>query len=291
MRLQRTVLLLVVGFLFFTPARAQADEPEEPDFAFITGGPYTQGKNVIQWISAFNYQRVRGGSPRLFSDGWNRTLRTEWGFTNRWEGDFIFGHSEAVDRTAQGRSGQRGWNDIIAGIRYRLLNEKDHPLTLSLGPQFVAPTSSGDKWTYALDVTAAKDWRGPVFVYSSLNYRLTPNVERGDSGLTEATLQGATWATALALRVFEQESTGGAEQDIHAFLELGGEVEQEFEEDILLSRKRTRQALLLAPGIRWGLFTRRKDFIEFGVSVPLGLNRRAPDWGVIFQLQIEVPMK
>lgn len=268
----------------------QPAPPEEPDFAFIAGGPYTQGKNVAQFIAAFNYGRFKGPTKRFFSDSWTRTLRTEWGFTSKWEGDFIFGHNEGVTRSSTGRFGERGWDDTVAGIRYRLLNEEDHPFTLAIGPQVIAPTSASSDWTYAVDISSAKDWGGPVFVYNSLNYRVTPGVERLAGGNASSTFHGLNWASALGLRLLEQERPDGSAQDVHLFLELGGEVEQEFESPLVSSNKDNRHAVLFAPGIRYGFMTPRKNLFELGVSFPLGLNRHAADWGIILQLQIEVPV-
>ncbi|MGI8784302.1 MAG: hypothetical protein ACR2L2_11715 [Acidobacteriota bacterium] len=268
----------------------QPTSPEEPDFAFITGGPFTQGKKVPQFISAFNYGRFKGPSKRFFSDNWSRTLRIEWGFTDKLEGDFIFGNYESVTRSSAGRFGERGWDDTVAGIRYRLLNEEDHPFTLTLGPQVIAPTSAGSDWTYAVDIASAKDWGGPVFIFTSLNYRVTPGVERLTSSSAESTFHGLNWASALGLRLLEQKRANGSLQDIHGFLELGGEVEQEFESPLLSSKKDSRHAVLFAPGIRWGFMTPRKNLFELGISFPLGLNRHAADWGIIAQLQIEIPV-
>ena len=68
------------------------DNPEEPDFAFIAGGPYTQMKNSIQFIFPTQWGRRRsnvGGSILQHAE-FGTLLRTEWGLTDRWELDVIF---------------------------------------------------------------------------------------------------------------------------------------------------------------------------------------------------------
>ncbi len=46
------LIVCLVSALFPLAAGAQnGSEPEEPDYAFITGGPYTQQKNSLQLIA------------------------------------------------------------------------------------------------------------------------------------------------------------------------------------------------------------------------------------------------
>ena len=57
------VLLLLVACAG-APAGAQDGEPEEPDFFFLTGGPYTQKKSSPQVIWANQWFRSRSGGVR-----------------------------------------------------------------------------------------------------------------------------------------------------------------------------------------------------------------------------------
>jgi len=79
------------------------------------------------------------------------------------------------------------------------------------------------------------------------------------------------------------------QKNFHLFMEGSGTWEQEIVEGNHTGRKRNFATVLVAPGIRYGYQTAGKYLIEAGVSFPIGLNRETPDWGVIFQLQIETP--
>lgn len=268
-------------------------EAEEPDFAFLTGGPYTQKKKSLQFIypTRFDWRRSAGREERNVAT----LLRVEWGFTDRLELDVI---ANAAGARLSGPQGLLASNftrgDTVVGLRYRLLDEASAPVTLTMGPQFLLPTgrkelgTSAGKVGYGWDVAAAKDWRGPVFVYSSLNFRFTPRAPDPTSGSNRRfNLQSLAWASALVWRTVERPRSGGSKHDIHTFFEVAGERADELEAGAPGSVKSTLHAVVFAPGVRYGFMTVRKKLFEVGVSFPVGLNRAAPDFGMILQFQFE----
>lgn len=291
----RGVISLLV-FLWLAPALAAQEsssptEPEEPDFYFLASGPYTQKKNSPQIIWANRWFRDSSGNQRLHS--YVGAGRLEWGLTRYLEADFEFGALARRERelglTTFSASGS---NDLLVGLRYRLLREHCAPFTLTLGPQVIAPVASrrknlgSGKTSYAWDMTAAKDWGGPVWVVASLNLRLTPNVPLFPDGSgPRVDLSGITWGTALGWRALERPTSKGAHHDIHAVLEVGGAREDDLEG----GQRGRATALLFAPGVRYGFLSRRGSLAEIGVSFPVGLTRAAPDWGILLQLQFEWP--
>lgn len=273
--------------IFLSPLLAWIDdEPEEPDYFFLTGGPYTQKRGSPQIIWANQWAWSGEGPGRLRE--YTGAGRFEIGLTDRWEADFEFG---AVN-LRQGGDGQSGVADFLAGARYRLLDESFAPFALTLGPQVVLPTASVERGLgngepgYALDVAAAKDWGGPVFLAASLNVLWTPNVPSGvgptaqDVDLTDI---GA--AMALAWRALERSTNGGVHHDIHIFLETGWD-QTEAPEDGSATRT---SFWLLSPGFRYGFTSAGGALTEIGVALPVGINRSAPDWGWIIQAQFELP--
>jgi hypothetical protein len=267
----------------------EGEEPEEPDFFFLTGGPYTQKKNSPQII--WGQQWFRTTTLGLVTREVAGAGRFEWGLTDRWEADFEFGFAGA-EQTFNGISifDANGAADLLVGIRYRLLDESFAPFTLTLGPQVIFPAASRLKGLgtgetgYAVDVTAAKDWGGPVFVAVSVNGGFTPSVPANADGTgQEFDLSGVAWAAALGIRALERDTDGGTNHDVHLFLEVSGSREEELEAGLRL-RSTPWQ---LAPGVRYGYMSRNGSLAEIGVSVPVGLNDEAPDWGVIVQFQFE----
>jgi len=271
-------------------AQAPAEEaPEEPDFFFLTGGPYTQKKNSPQiiWANQWFFARSAGSETRDYVGAG----RFEWGLTDRWEADFEFGalslHERTLGLTTFSESGP---DDLLVGVRYRLLQEESAPFTLTLGPQLIAPLASrrrglgSGEVAYAWDVTAAKDWGGPVFLAASVNLSLTPDVPAlPDGSGPELDLSAVNWAAALGWRALERAASGGAHHDIHVLLELGGA-----REDSLEAGQRVRSSdVLFSPGLRYGFLSRAGSLAEIGVAVPVGISGSAPDWGLILQLQYE----
>ncbi|MFB3920800.1 MAG: hypothetical protein ACE145_03715 [Terriglobia bacterium] len=271
------------------------DEPEEPDFAFIAGGPYTQKAKSTQFISASQYGRRRSnlGGSTLEHAEYGTLLRNEWGLTDRWELDIIFAAEGGRDRLGQTvLDSSFALGDSVLGIRYRFLQESRAPFTLTMGPQLIFPTgsilsgTSHDRVGLAWDVAAAKDWGGPIFLYTSLNYAFFPSVRLPrPAPQTPGNLHDLFWGTALGLRPLEKDH-GSSHHDLHAFLELGVGMEQDLTADPAV-RLVTDVHTLLAPGIRYGLLKSNNDLYEIGVSFPVGLDHGTPRYGIILQIQFE----
>jgi len=289
------LLIIVASVLSPGPALVAADgEPEEPDFAFIAGGPYTQRKSSIQVIlpNAWRSRRSNVGGSILQHAEYGSLLRTEWGLTDRWELDVIFSAEGERDLLGQRKlTSTFALADSVVGVRYRLLQESSAPFTLAMGPQFIIPTGSVSSGTgnsaagYAWDLTAAKDWGGPVFLYSSVNYAFFPSV-RPELAVGERrfNLQNVFAATALVFRPLERDR-GPNHHDIHLFVEYGLGREDYLKLDTPVQKTPTTLSLF-APGIRYGFLTRKMRLFEVGVSFPIGLNSATPR-GVIVQIQFE----
>ncbi len=285
-------LLILIPCLLFPrlPAQAQ-DEPEEPDYAFVAGGPYTQQKNSLQLIAPgmVGWRTSGAGLNRRFSDA---MLRVEWGFTPNIELDLEISATGLRERTAGTTlSSDFGLSDTVLGVRYRLLNEEDSPITLALGPQIIFPSGNilrgtgFDSFGFAWDISAAKDWGGPFFVYTSLNYAVIPSVSLpGLAG--DFTLNQLTHGSALGIRALEKPS-GEAHHDLHAFLEVGIDRGEEVIAAGLGAIKTSSLAAIFSPGIRYGFLSASKKLIEIGVAFPIGMNDNAPRASIIFQIQFE----
>lgn len=297
----RTLLLILVtaasAWSQTPPPAPPASDPEEPDYAFVTGGPFTQLRKSIQFIHQFGYgtrgRNVLGG--RQHDDEFLFFLRTEWGMTDRWELDIITpaaGSRQRLNGTTL--SSRYAFADSVIGARYRFLREEDSPITLTMGPQVILPTGSFAKGTgsgsagLAWDVSAAKDWGGPAFMFYSLNYSVLPSANDPTPGSSrDFALHNATWATALVFRPVERESRSGATHDVHVFLEAGGSYGHVVDPGVVAGTRRGELSWVFSPGIRYGFLTARKTLVEFGVAVPIGLGPNGPKRGFIIQVQFE----
>ena len=293
---RRRLGLLLIFALAVWPVGAQEtpvsppEAGEEPDYFFLTGGPYTQKKNSPQIIWANQWYLSSGG---VRTRAYTGAGRFELGLTDRWEVDFEFGALHARERTLGLTTfNQGGPADLLFGVRYRLLDESFAPFTLTMGPQVVAPVASRrrglgtGKVGYAWDLAAAKEWAGPVFVAASVNLGVTPGVPAFADGTgPEFDLSQVAGAVALGFRPLERETTFGASHDIHILLEVGGSRADEIE-----AGQRVRATeVFFAPGLRYGFLGRGGSLTEIGVSFPLGLTGSSADWGFILQFQYELP--
>ena len=288
--------LLLIFALAAGPVRAQGiqvpptEAAEEPDYFFLTGGPYTQKKNSPQIIWANQWYLSSGG---VRTRAYTGAGRFEWGLTDRWEVDFEFGALHARERLLGVTTfSEGGAADLLFGVRYRLLDESFAPFTLTMGPQVVAPVASRrrglgtGKVGYAWDLAAAKEWAGPVFVAASVNLGVTPGVPAFADGTgLEFDLSQVAGAVALGFRPLERETTFGASHDLHVLLEVGGSRA----DDIEPGQRVRATEVFFAPGLRYGFVGRGGSLTEIGVSFPLGLTGGAADWGFILQFQHELP--
>ncbi|MCL4524586.1 MAG: hypothetical protein M1453_09690 [Acidobacteria bacterium] len=278
-------------------APAAKPEPEEPDFAFVSGSPYTQVKKSVQIIhqTAFGTRRVTDPLGTRNDDSFLFFQRVEYGMTDRWELDIMF--PAAGSRTRQNGatiSSAYGMTDAVIGARYRFLDEESAPVTVAMGPQLILPTGSVQMGTglggagFAWDVAVAKDWGGPVFWFNTFNYHVIPSGDDSTPGSSRKfALHGTTWATAIGLRPMERARLDGSKHDLHGFLELGGNWQQSVDPGAISGTRVGELTWTFAPGLRYGYITSRKMLIEIGVSVPIGLGPNGPKRGVIIQFQFE----
>lgn len=279
------------------PTPPHQDEPEEPDFAFISGSAYTQVKNSAQFIHQTSYGTRRflePGGGRRNEDEFLFFQRVEYGITDRCEVDFVLPAAGSRTRL-NGRtiSSDYALADGLVGIRYQLLHEGEAPIALVMGPQVIFPSGSVRRGTgtgslgFAWDMAASKDWRGPIFLYTTFNYHVFPSADDTTPGSNrEFLLQGATWATAIGIRALERPLRG-SKHDIHVFLEGGGSWEQDVQPGLTVDRRTGELSWLFSPGIRYGFLTARQTLVEIGVAAPIGLGRNGPKRSLLIQFQFE----
>jgi len=297
----------VISLLFFlllaAGVRAQGDsaaksEPEEPDFAFVSGSAYTQGKNSLQFIhqTAYSTRRfVEPGGNQRNDDEFLFFQRAEYGITDRWEVDFVLPAAGSRTRL-NGRTVASDYAlaDGLVGLRHRFLHEGKAPVTLTMGPQVIFPSGSVRRGTgagstgFAWDLAVSKDWGGPVFLYNTFNYHALPWAADTTPGSVQRfLLNGVDWATAIGIRALERPVRGN-KHDIHAFLEGAARWEQEVEPGAAVGERRGKLAWVFSPGARYGYITTRKTLVEIGVAVPIGIGPNGPKRGIIIQFQYEI---
>lgn len=266
--------------------------PEEPDYAFLTGSPYTENKKFLQLILTNLFQQFRnpGETQNLLTN----SLRFEYGFTDRLEGDLVLPFNDSWEKTSGVSSNANGFGDTLLGLRYRFLNEASSPITLTFGPQLLPPTGKfragfgSGGLTLAWDLTMAKEWNRWFFTYFDLNYGTTFSAQDPTLGSTaHFNLNNFTGSVALGFRPLERDGKKGDHHCVHLYLEASGNLVQSVEVGSTQGTRTTQNTYLLAPGVRYGYMTKNKNLTEVGVAGVIGLGADSPTWGMILQTQFE----
>ena len=278
------------------PQEIEKPEPEEPDFAFLSGSAYTQTGKSVQFIHQFAYGTRRFPEPTGHRNEDNLAFffRNEIGLTDRWELDIVTPASGTrTRRNGATAASSYGYAETILGVRYQFFHERSAPFTLTMGPQAILPTGSVHKGTgrgsagVAWDFAATRDWGGPVFLYTTLNCEFLPAGDDPTPGSRrEFFLRNYQWATALGIRALEHP-VRGSKHDIHVFLEFGGNFGDVVQPGALTGQRVGQLSWLVSPGVRYGFITPRKTLIEIGVAAPIGLGSNGPKKGLLVQFQLE----
>lgn len=265
--------------------------PEEPDYAFVTGSPYTETKKFLQIIltNFFNSFDEAGITSREL----NNFLRFEYGITDRLEADLVLNFNDQWNSGADGNSDAHGFGDTLLGLRYRILREPEFPITLSFGPQILLPGSfsksfSSGGFGLAWDLTTGREWNRWFFHYLSLNYATTFAAKDPTQGsFSDFNLHNFNWGVALGFRPIEKTTRSGGRHDLHVTIEASGTFGQSVAAGSVQGFPTTDNEIIFVPGLRYGYITPKKFLAEVGLAGVIGLSSDSPDWGLILQTQWE----
>lgn len=289
------IAALTLG-LALAPAAAAAESftlPEEPDFAFVTGSPYTESKRFLQIIlnNQFTQEEVNGTTERLLSN----SLRLEYGFTDRLEADLVVNFVNSWLTAPGVESNLNGFGPSLLGVRYRILRESSAPITLTFGPQILPPTANIAKgfgsggFGLAWDLTTGREWNRWFFHYLAVNYATTFAVLDPTAGSrADFTLHTLNYGLALGFRPVEHMTASGNKHDLHVTMEFDGTLSQEILPGNVTGQRTTENQFFFIPGARYGFLTPKKFLAEVGIAGIVGLTAAAPDWGLILQTQFEL---
>jgi hypothetical protein len=252
----RVVALCVVGVAAFGRIAAAGAEKEQRALIeeFLTAEPsYVQLRGETEFSSAFDYRKPRGD--------WSVPILVEYGITDRIEAEV-----EARYLSVPGDgSRNRGPGDVELGLHYALRPDVDK-VAVTLGADVGLPTGdearglgSGQAGVEFFAIAGLKRGRAELHV--------TGMLEIGEEA--EPELNAAAVYPHGDLRfTLEANVLSGASK-------YGEEPDEE--------RGNENLWVVLTPG----LFHRPSPEIEYGIGVPIGLTRTAPEWGIIGRMTIE----
>jgi len=273
----RCIVAVVCVFLNGSASYSAQEQPIDviEDNSFLIEEAYNQEPGVVQHI----FNAVYSGDSR--ERGWTFSFTQEWPIFSQ-DHQFSFTIPSYHLRESGGRVS--GVGDLMLNYRYQLLEEGD--IKPAFAPRFslIVPTGSRDKGTG--DNVVGFQWNLPVS--KKVGDRVATHANFGVTYLphVRAALDSGQLSPKRSLVSFNLGASGiyALAPRLHLMLEWLGT----FEEEINGSGRRERNFLpILSPGLRAAVVNREKLQVVIGAAAPIGLNRKASNYGALLYLSIE----
>jgi hypothetical protein len=272
-------LLLFLSVCLSASAHTAEKRPIDAieDNSFLIEEAYNQEPGVVQHIWTAGY------SADSRQRGWSFNFTQEWPLFSQ---DHQFSFSIPSHHLREGADRVYGMGDVLLSYRYQALEETD--ATPAFAPRFglILPTGNRDRGTgdgvvgYQWALPFSKKLGSRFAMHANLGLTYLPNVRARIGGSTGPQSPrhslvsynlGASGVFALTPR-------------FHLMLEWIGE----FEETINDAGKARREFQpIISPGFRAAVVDREKLQIVVGAAAPIGLNRKADNYGALLYLSIE----
>jgi hypothetical protein len=276
---QTGMLLSLVCFLCAPQLVRGADRPIDgiSDNSFLIEEAYNQEEDVVQHIFTANY--TNDSRHR----GWSFNFTQEWPVFSQ---DHQFSFTIPSTHVREDGERQNGINDILLNYRYQALDEEAHGVAFAPRFSLILPTGSRRRGTgdgvvgYQWSLPFSKKITGNAALHANLGLTYQPHVRAPLDAPTSSLSRrqtllgynlGASAIYALDNRFnLMLEWLGLSEQSING----DGKREREFKS-------------FLSPGLRAALIDAKDLQSVVGIGLPLGLNRRAENYGVFLYFSIE----
>jgi hypothetical protein len=247
------------------------------DNSFLIEEAYNQEPGVVQHIFTATFDNDSRHS------GWSFSFTQEWPvFSQHHQFSYTVPSYHLID----GADRIYGVGDIMLNYRYQALEEDE--LKAALAPRFslILPTGSRERGTG--DGVVGYQWALPVSKKLGSRFAMHANFGLTYLPRVRARLGGSTGELSPA-RSLVSYSVGASGifallPRLHLVLEWIGE----FEASINDAGKRMREFQpVLAPGFRAAVVNEEKLEIVLGAATPVGLNRKADNYGAFLYLSVE----
>ena len=275
------IICFVLMFLLsgFTTANAADEKPIDviEDNSFLIEEAYNQEPGVVQHIFVAT---VNNDSRRR---GWSFNFTQEWPVFSQ---EHQFSYTIPSYHYIDGGDRIYGLGDILLNYRYQALMEGE--IKPAFAPRFslILPTGNRNRGTgdgvvgYQWALPFSKKFGSRFAMHANLGLTYLPHVR--------ARLGGSTGplSSAHSLVSYNLGASGifALWPRVHLMLEWIGE----FEASINDAGKRVREFQpVIAPGFRAAVVNEEKLQVVVGAAAPIGLNRKADNFGALLYLSIE----
>ena len=274
-------LWLSIGIVLggFSIASAADERPIDviEDNSFLIEEAYNQEPGVVQHI----FTAIFNNDSRF--RGWNFNFTQEWPVFSQ---DHQFSYSVPSSHFIDGADRVYGIGDILLNYRYQALEEDD--VKPAFAPRFslILPTGNRNRGTgngvvgYQWSLPFSKKLASRFAMHANFGLTYLPGVR--------APLDGSTGPLSPKRSLVSYNLGASAIFAILPRLHLMLEWIGPFEESINDRGKATREFMpILSPGFRAAVVNEEKLQVVVGAAAPIGLNRKADNFGALLYLSIE----
>lgn len=281
MRLTENLLgaLFLALLPYLSPAGAAEKQPIDAieDNSFLIEEAYNQEPGVVQHIfsAAYNNDSRRRG--------WSFNFTQEWPVFSQ---DHQFSYSVPSYHFIDGADRVYGVGDILLNYRYQALEEGE--LKPAFAPRFslVLPTGNRDRGTG--NGVVGYQWNLPFS--KKLGSRFALHANFGLTYLPHARVRlGGSTGPLSPRRSLVSYNVGASGifavfSRVHLMLEWVGEFEESINDT---GRTPTTFQPVMSPGLRGAVVNEENLQVVVGAAAPIGLNRKADNYGALLYLSIE----
>jgi hypothetical protein len=266
--------------IYLSPGSLVAAQKERPidiieDNSFLIEEAYNQEPGVVQHVFSAHY--INDSRRR----GWEFSFTQEWPVFSQ---NHQFSYTIPSYRLVENGDRQNGLGDVLLSYRYQLLEEEETKPALAPRFSLILPSGSRKRGTghgvvgYELGLPLSKKVTGQFALHANFGLTYLPDARAplGSGGLSsEHSLLSYNLGASAVYAVLPR---------VHLMLEWLGD----FEESIDDNGKQQRSFMpVLSPGLRAAIVDRPMLQIIAGAAAPIGLTRKAENYGAFLYLSIE----
>jgi hypothetical protein len=280
---------ILVGFFFWmtlalvisvNPKAVLAAQKERPidvieDNSFLIEEAYNQEPGVVQHIFTAQYNN---DSRRR---GWEFNFTQEWPILSQ---DHQFSYTIPSYHLVENGDRQHGVGDLLLNYRYQLLEEGD--VKPAFAPRFslILPTGSRKRGTgngvvgYEWNLPISKKVTGELALHANVGLEYLPHVRaplaNGSLSRKHSLVSYNVGASAIYAIL----------PRLNLMLEWLGESEEDIDDN---GKSKRAFKPVLSPGFRTAIVNQSNLQIVTGAAAPIGLTRKADNYGVFFYFSVE----
>ena len=273
-------LIITALLIYLSPASLVAAQKERPidvieDNSFLVEEAYNQEPGVIQHTFSAHY--INDSRRR----GWEFNFAQEWPILSK---NHQFSYTIPSYHLVENGDRQNGLGDVLLSYRYQLLEEDETKPAFAPRFSLILPSGSRNRGTghgvvgYEWGLPFSKKVTGQFALHGNFGLTYLPNVRArlGSGGLSsEHSLVSYNLAASAIYAALPR---------VHLMLEWLGDFEESIDDN---GRPGRSFKPVLSPGLRAAIVNQSMLQIIAGAAAPIGLKRKAENYGAFLYLSIE----